>query len=165
MGFSRQEYWSRLPCPPPGELPDPGIEPSVLMSPALVGGFFTTSTTWEALSLITQQSLWHLLSPPSWDSPLLPMLLLFPVNFHLFFNFILVDHLCPEDPWERTRGGKNFETFSHVEMSLLLFLFTATSSWHWILSLFFIGNLKALLFWLLVLPVSKVTADKTLKPR
>ena len=50
MGFSRQEYWSGLPFPPPGELPDPGIELASLMSPALAGGFFTTSTTWEALA-------------------------------------------------------------------------------------------------------------------
>ena len=48
MGFSRQEYWSGLPYPPPGDLPDPGIEPVPLMSPALIGGFFTTSATWEA---------------------------------------------------------------------------------------------------------------------
>ena len=48
MGFSRQEYWSGLPCPPPGDFPDPGIEPMSLMSPALAGGFFTTSATWEA---------------------------------------------------------------------------------------------------------------------
>ena len=37
MGFSRQEYWSGLPCPPPGDLPNPGIEPTSLMSPALAG--------------------------------------------------------------------------------------------------------------------------------
>ncbi|MGT9536967.1 hypothetical protein ACVWBC_15400, partial [Enterococcus faecalis] len=37
-----------LPFPPPGNLPNPGIEPVSLMSPALAGGFFTTSTTWEA---------------------------------------------------------------------------------------------------------------------
>jgi len=49
MGFSRQEYWSGLLCPPPGDLPDPGIELLSLMSPALAGGFITTSTTWEAL--------------------------------------------------------------------------------------------------------------------
>ena len=49
MGFSRQEYWSRLPFSPPGDLPDPGIEPESLMSPTLVGRFFTTSTIWEAL--------------------------------------------------------------------------------------------------------------------
>ena len=48
MGFSRQEYWSGLPCPLPGDLPYPGIEPASLMSPALAGRFFTTTTTWEA---------------------------------------------------------------------------------------------------------------------
>ena len=48
MGFLRQEYWSGLPCPPPGDLPKPGIEPTSLMSPALAGKFFTTSATQEA---------------------------------------------------------------------------------------------------------------------
>ena len=48
MGFSRQEYWSGLPCPPPGDLPNPGIEPASLASPTLSGRFFTTSATWEA---------------------------------------------------------------------------------------------------------------------
>ena len=48
MGFSRQEYWSGLPCPPPGDLPDPRIEPASFKSPALIGRFFTTSATWEA---------------------------------------------------------------------------------------------------------------------
>ena len=47
-GFCRQEYWSRLPCPPPGNLPDPGIEPPSLRSPALADRFFTTSAAWEA---------------------------------------------------------------------------------------------------------------------
>ena len=50
MGFSRQEYWSGLPFPPPGDLPDPGAEPTSLMSPALAGRFFTTSATWEVSS-------------------------------------------------------------------------------------------------------------------
>ena len=44
---SVREYWSGLPCRPPGDLPDPGIEPESLMSPALAGRFFTTSTTWK----------------------------------------------------------------------------------------------------------------------
>ena len=48
MGFPRQEYWSGLPSPPPGDLPNPGIEPTSLMSPALVDGFFTTRATREA---------------------------------------------------------------------------------------------------------------------
>ena len=45
MGFSRQEHWTGLPCPPPEALPNPGVEPK---PPAMAGGFFTTSTTWEA---------------------------------------------------------------------------------------------------------------------
>ena len=51
MGFSRQEYQSGLPCPPSGDLPDPGIEPASLLSPALAGGFFITGSTWEALTM------------------------------------------------------------------------------------------------------------------
>ena len=54
MGFSRQEYWSGLPCPPPRDLPNLGIEPLSLMSPALAGRFFTTSATWEAQGNIDQ---------------------------------------------------------------------------------------------------------------
>ena len=49
MGFSKQEYWSRLPFPPPRDLSYSGIEPSSLMSPALAGGIFPISATWEAL--------------------------------------------------------------------------------------------------------------------
>ena len=43
--FSRQEYWSGFPCPPQGDFPDPRIKPTSVMSPALVGGFFTTCAT------------------------------------------------------------------------------------------------------------------------
>ena len=48
MGFPRQEYWSGLPFSSPGYLPHPGIEPVSFMSPSLVCGFFTSSTTGEA---------------------------------------------------------------------------------------------------------------------
>jgi len=57
IGFSRQEYWSGLLCPPP-DLPNPGIEPTSLMSPALAGGFFTAGANWEAqggYSLMTKK--------------------------------------------------------------------------------------------------------------
>ena len=47
VGFSRQEYWGELPCPLPGDLPDAGMEPVSLTSPALVGRFFITSATCE----------------------------------------------------------------------------------------------------------------------
>ena len=46
-GFSRQQNWNGLSCPFPGDPLDPGIKPTSLMSPALIGGFFTTSATWE----------------------------------------------------------------------------------------------------------------------
>ena len=60
MGFSRQEYWSGLPCPPPGDLPNPGIKPVSLMSPMLTGSIFTTSTTWE----IPSMTYWTVLKSP-----------------------------------------------------------------------------------------------------
>ena len=45
MGLSRQEYWSGLPCPPPGDLPNPSTKPASLTSLALAGGLLTTSAT------------------------------------------------------------------------------------------------------------------------
>ena len=45
IGFFRQEYWNGLLCPPPGDLPNPGVKPESLISPALAGWFFTISTT------------------------------------------------------------------------------------------------------------------------
>ena len=51
IGFSRQEYWSGLPFLSPEDLPNPGIKPSFLMSPALAGMFFTTSATRKPMGL------------------------------------------------------------------------------------------------------------------
>ena len=51
MGSSRQEYWSGWPFPSPGDLTDPGIDSVSLMPPALAGGYFATSATWEAPTL------------------------------------------------------------------------------------------------------------------
>ena len=48
MRCSSQEYWSGWPCPPPGDLPDPGIEPTSLLPPALAGEFFTTKCHLES---------------------------------------------------------------------------------------------------------------------
>ena len=50
LGFSKQEHCSGLPFPPPGDLPDPGIKPTCLASPALAGGFFTTEPPGKAHS-------------------------------------------------------------------------------------------------------------------
>ena len=72
MGFSRQEYWSGLPCPPPGDLPDPGIDPGIepksLLSPALAGRLFTSTATWfnppKILPSLTQLLAWLTLTHP-----------------------------------------------------------------------------------------------------
>ena len=53
MGFSRQEYRSGLPCSPSGDLPDPGIEPTTPVSPALAGEFFTKSPPGKPWTLLT----------------------------------------------------------------------------------------------------------------
>ena len=52
MGFSRQEYWSGLPCPPPGDLPDLRIEPKSPAAPALASGFFTTEPPGKTVSYL-----------------------------------------------------------------------------------------------------------------
>ena len=75
-----KEYWSGLPCLPPGDLPDTGIEPMFLMSPALAGGFFTTGTTWEApfliLSVVIYSYLLHL------------------ILIHRKYNYCIQDNVC-----------------------------------------------------------------------
>ena len=53
-GFSRQEYWSRLPFPSPGDLPDPGIKPK---SPALTGRFFTTEPHGKPLKIYREMKI------------------------------------------------------------------------------------------------------------
>ena len=52
MRLSRQVYWSEVPFPPSGDLPDPGIKPTFLTSPALAGGFFITSATQEVTACV-----------------------------------------------------------------------------------------------------------------
>ena len=69
MACSRQEYWSRLPCHSPEVLPNPGIKPTSLKSPALAGGFFNTSATWEALESEIAQSCVTLCDPMDCSLP------------------------------------------------------------------------------------------------
>ena len=69
MGFPRQEYWSGLRCPFPGNHPNPGIEWESLKSPLLAGEFLTTRATWEALirvgGVVIRNVLWNFLTA-SW---------------------------------------------------------------------------------------------------
>ena len=57
MGFSRQEYWSGLPCPPPRDLPNSGTSPESLMSLAVAGGFFTIRATEEGEEIVNSSHL------------------------------------------------------------------------------------------------------------
>ena len=86
MGFSRQEYCSGLPCPPPENLPNSGIKPASLISPSLAGRLFTTSATWEA----------HWLSIYAWfeekgtlDSVPLSIFMIVPHSFD-YYNFVIL---------------------------------------------------------------------------
>ena len=62
VGFSRQEYWSGWPFPSPGDLPNPGVEATSLMSPALTGGFFSTGKP-LLVDVIKIKSYWISVSP------------------------------------------------------------------------------------------------------
>ena len=69
MEFTRQEYWSRLPFSPPGDLPHPGNEPASLVSPLWASGFFNHCVTWE----VPKHSGGYLLIPYSWFIPPPPL--------------------------------------------------------------------------------------------
>ena len=72
MGFPRQEYWSGLPFPPPGDIPEPGIEP---MSPALAGGFFTIEPPGKPMSASSTSTIFAARKPFQWTLSLsLPVL-------------------------------------------------------------------------------------------
>ena len=93
MGFARQECWSGLPFPSPGDLPNPGIKPASRKSSELAGGFFTISATWEA----PKQG--HLLTKPQYNYPKPEI----NINTILLFNQCVLSGLShvrlPVTPW------------------------------------------------------------------
>ena len=111
MGFFRQEYWSRLPFPPPGDLPDPGIEPKSLMSPAFADGFFTARTTWEApfihISSVQSLSCVWLSNPMDCSTPSLPI------------HHQLLEHTqtCPLSQWCHPTISSSVIPFSYCLQS------------------------------------------------
>ena len=70
VGFSRQGYWSVLPCPPLGDLRNPGIKHTFPMSPKLAGRFFTTNTTWEVHPYVITATAKSLQSCPTLCDPI-----------------------------------------------------------------------------------------------
>ena len=96
MGFSRQEYWNRLSFPPPGDLPDSGIEPASLVSPTLAGGFFTIAPPGKPLN-----QLYIYTYIPALLDPTLPILPLQLITEHrgellvLYSSFLLATYFTP----------------------------------------------------------------------
>ena len=96
IGFSRQEYWSGLPCPPPGDLPNRGFEPVSLLSPALAGRLFTTSTTWDAHA-------WGQLWSAEISEPLLRKMMDLVQHWSLVFSLLCCLVLAPS--WNQVISG------------------------------------------------------------
>ena len=105
MGLSRQQYWGGLLCSPSGDLPNPWIAPASLMSPALTGGFFTTSTTWDAQHIC-------------WPSPIYTIC--GGENYNLYM------HLGPSSQL----SGLGVETLSWFTCSTNQHLYSFTNSHH-----------------------------------
>ena len=82
MGLSRQEYWSGLSFPPPGDLLNPGIEPVSLLSPILAGGFFTTSAT--CMDFHVLETFLYLPPPPGECSKQSPVVINYAAKFPTF---------------------------------------------------------------------------------
>ena len=112
MGFSRQEYLSRLSCLPPGNLPDSGIEPTSLPSPALVGVFFTTSATREA------HGFWDGHKDLNSKSTLIPLITFMAVSFITFTGFIYWKN--PQMSVKLSSMQYPFHTHSTCRTSLLM---------------------------------------------
>ena len=108
MGFCRQAYWSRLPCPPPGNLPDPGIEPASPVSPALAGRFFTTSATWEAPASASLR-----IFPPKNEISL-------PYSPSVSYTFILLRETLASAAALTEKGKIAIENFITLNMAITL---------------------------------------------
>ena len=112
MGFYRQEYWSGLPCHPPGNLPKPGIDLESLRSPALAGRFFvlfcfTTSATWEPLIYVIYVYMWGspcgsvLKNLPAMYEPQDTWVVSWVGNFPWRWHGCPYQHSCLENPMDR----------------------------------------------------------------
>ena len=93
-GILQQEHWSRLPCPPPGDLPNPRIEPMSLLSPALAGRFFTPRATWEAAcgprpTLFLLQPQFALGKGRIQHKEIFKVSLVFGIFYFVFFSWLL----------------------------------------------------------------------------
>ena len=120
MGFSRQEYWSGLPCPPPRDLPGLEIKPRSLMFPALASGFFTTRVTWEVHLFYKQSHKYVNADLPI--HPILPFPPWYPYVCSLRLGYWPLGSLPLGLP-----GKSIYFINSHINMSILISQFTPSS--------------------------------------
>ena len=130
MGFPRQEYWSGLPGPPPGDLPDPGIEPMCLTSPALAGRFFTTSATLRHWKRHLHFRLEWIRSPHQftgiWTCCSLdwnPLLSFSCLNFNATYSVLPAHHILTYSSYWATRSYTRLEAFQSKEPLLCICTF------------------------------------------
>ena len=120
MGFSTQEYWSGLPCSPPRKSSAPRIESMSLMSPAMAGGFFTTSTTWEAQHIC-------------WPSPIYTIYGREKCNLHMYMGL------------SSQLKGLGVETLSWFTCSTNQHLYSFTNSHHLLNIYYVLSSILSLL--------------------
>ena len=115
MGFSRKEYWSGLPFPPPGDLRDPGVKPTSPTSPALAGRFFAPSTTWEVSGspkgtsgLLCHLKVHQLCAFPSW------------LSFGLLYTLCLAPSFNLNNGSLALKVGKPLSYLQHLGMVIKL---------------------------------------------
>ena len=122
--FFRQEYWRELPCPSPRDLPDLGIKAASLTSPALAGGFLTTSATWE------DQTLWmkYCLLKLTTNIRSSYYILMLQIRRLGFSNFETLAHCYTESKWQNsTLPSYSWLTAQlRIRHSLLKILFSGT---------------------------------------
>ena len=97
-GFSSQEHWSGLPCPPPGALPDQRIESTPLIPPALADRFFTTSTTWKTPKTHTCTHIYTGTHTPTYSYTHIPTHTHRHVNTHTHPHTLCLTSTCPSGP-------------------------------------------------------------------
>ena len=120
MGFFRQEHWSGLLCSPSGDLPNPWTAPALLMSPAMAGGFFTTSTTWEAQHIC-------------WPSPIYTIYGREKCNLHMYMGL------------SSQLKGLGVETLSWFTCSTNQHLYSFTNSHHLLNIYYVLSSILSLL--------------------
>ena len=130
VGFSRQEYWSGLPCPPPGDLPNSGIEPMSVLSPAMTGGSLSLAPR-GSCAMLTCKNHWKnyiilFICPSDWSKQFLHAFRMSNI-YDLSMRNFWFSFYCTYQCWDvklAFRPGKNCLTNMISNMSSLRYRIT-----------------------------------------